>query len=139
MLNADQKQDGIDMALARIYAETGTSTQVGLAEVLQIRQSSISDAKRRASIPDGWLVKLIELYNLNPDWIRTGMGPKYLLPSDDEQKLALQSMREKLRQEVLEDIMSDPQSVTYETACKLLLTHFPAGTTIQALTPDIKG
>lgn len=35
----------------RIQAVTRTRTQTALAEILEIRQSSISDAKRRQSVP----------------------------------------------------------------------------------------
>ena len=56
----------------------GTRTQVELGEVLDIRQSSISDAKRRDSIPAEWFVKLFRKFGLNPDWVETGAGPWYL-------------------------------------------------------------
>lgn len=65
-------------ALERIQEVTGTRTQVQLAEALKVRQSSISDAKRRHSIPDGWLVKLLRSHQAMPDWILTGTGPKHL-------------------------------------------------------------
>lgn len=53
-----------------------------LAEVLDVRQSSISDAKRRQSIPSDWLVKLFEKKRINPEWIRLGVGAKYLNPTE---------------------------------------------------------
>ncbi len=65
-------------AMHRIHEATGTRTQVEIAETLNIRQSSISDAKRRNSIPDSWLVALFDRYRLNPDWVRTGTGPQTL-------------------------------------------------------------
>ncbi|TIH19918.1 hypothetical protein D0S45_00850 [Marinifilum sp. JC120] len=58
-------------------------TQVRLAEVLGIRQSSISDAKRRNSIPSDWLLKALEVAGVDPNWIRTGLGPKYRVLSDE--------------------------------------------------------
>ena len=64
-----------DEAMARIHGATQTRTQIELAEILGIRQSSISDAKRRNSIPDGWLIALYDKYRINPDWIRAGTGP----------------------------------------------------------------
>lgn len=51
-----------------------------LAEVLDIRQSSISDAKRRSSVPAEWFMKLFERFGLNPAWLKSGDGPKYLHP-----------------------------------------------------------
>jgi hypothetical protein len=65
-------------AYQRIQFATNTRTQIELANVLEIRQSSISDAKRRNSIPSDWYMKLFEKFGLNPDWLRHGAGPMYL-------------------------------------------------------------
>jgi len=64
-----------DEIFERIKLATRTRTQIELANVLDIRQSSISDAKRRNSIPADWLMKLFERFGLNPDWIKRGIGP----------------------------------------------------------------
>ena len=72
-----------DDAMERIRETTKLHTQVALALCLDIRQSSISDAKRRGSIPDTWLVVLYEKFGLNPTWIRTGAGPVYLTGDPD--------------------------------------------------------
>ena len=58
-----------EAAMARIHTITGTRTQVELAKVLGIRQSSISDAKRRQSIPDSWLQTIIWKFDGNPRWV----------------------------------------------------------------------
>lgn len=71
-------QAAFEAAMERIQAVTGARTQVQLAEALEVRQSSISDAKRRCSIPDGWCVKLLRTHQVLPDWILTGEGPKFL-------------------------------------------------------------
>jgi hypothetical protein len=65
-------------AYHRIQFATNTRTQIELANVLEIRQSSISDAKRRNSIPSDWYMKLFEKFGLSPDWLRHGTGPMYL-------------------------------------------------------------
>ncbi len=65
-------------AYERIKFATTTKTQVEIAELLEIRQSSISDAKRRNSVPAEWVMKLFEKFGLNPDWIKQGVGPMYL-------------------------------------------------------------
>ena len=65
-------------AYQRIQFATNTRTQIELANVLEIRQSSISDAKRRNSIPSDWYMKLFEKFGLSPDWLRHGAGPMYL-------------------------------------------------------------
>lgn len=59
----------------RIKLATNCRTQVELAELLNIRQSSISDAKRRDSVPGDWYMKLFEHFGLNPDWLKYGVGP----------------------------------------------------------------
>ena len=65
-------------AMERIQFATNTRTQVELATILEIRQSSISDAKRRKSLPADWYLKLFDKFGLNPDWLRFGVGPMYL-------------------------------------------------------------
>ena len=69
--------------LARVFEAAGCRTQLQLAAILDIRQSSISDAKRRGAIPSEWLIKLLYLRGVNPAWIMDGIGPKFLAPSDD--------------------------------------------------------
>ncbi len=66
----------------RVFEAAGCKTQVELAAFLEIRQSSISDAKRRQSIPSDWRVKLFEKKHINPTWILCGEGGKYLIPTD---------------------------------------------------------
>nr|WP_239057165.1 S24 family peptidase [Desulfovibrio sp. JC010] len=66
--------------MERIKKATGTRTQVQLAEILNIRQSSISDAKRRSSIPAEWFIKLYRTHGLNPEWLSDGIEPVYLKP-----------------------------------------------------------
>ncbi|SNS06165.1 Bacteriophage CI repressor helix-turn-helix domain-containing protein [Humidesulfovibrio mexicanus] len=65
-----------EAAMERIRTVTGARTQVQLAEALDIRQSSISDAKRRASIPAEWLLKLQRKHQVFADWFLTGEGPR---------------------------------------------------------------
>ncbi|MDD3312634.1 S24 family peptidase [Pseudodesulfovibrio sp.] len=65
-------------AMERIKKATGARTQVQLAEVLDVRQSSISDAKRRCSIPADWFLKLYRSHGLDPDWLAEGVEPVYI-------------------------------------------------------------
>ena len=69
--------------LARVFEAAGCRTQLELAAVLDIRQSSISDAKKRGAIPSDWLVKLLQLRGVNPIWVKNGIEPKFLAPSDN--------------------------------------------------------
>jgi phage repressor protein C with HTH and peptisase S24 domain len=62
----------------RIKLATNTRTQMEVADALEIRQSSISDAKRRNSVPAEWYMKLFESFGLSPDWLKKGAGPMFL-------------------------------------------------------------
>lgn len=70
-------------AMARLHEVCGTRTQMQLAEFLGVRQSSISDAKRRQTIPDGWLINALRRTNVDPDWILTGIGERWRVLSDE--------------------------------------------------------
>lgn len=71
-----ERVTSFEAAMGRIKEVTGARTQVQLAEVLEVRQSSISDAKRRASIPPEWLLKLQRSHKIFADWFLTGEGPR---------------------------------------------------------------
>ena len=75
-------KDSFDAALARAHECAGTRTQVELAAFLNIRQSSVSDARGRGSeIPDSWLITFA-LHGFNPRYIAEGVEhPKYLVVS----------------------------------------------------------
>lgn len=79
-------------ALERVFHVAGCRTQTELAQLLQIRQSSISDAKRRGSIPAEWLLKLLKLKGTNPDWIMTGQGPRFMQPVENLGPHAMQAV-----------------------------------------------
>ncbi len=49
-----------------------------------LNNSAISQAKTRNSIPLGWVVVLSEKLDLNPQWIKTGVGKKDLRDLSDE-------------------------------------------------------
>ena len=64
--------------LSRVFEAANCRTQEELAGLLGIRQSAISDAKRRGSVPSEWLVCLFRLRNVNPEWVLTGCGPRFV-------------------------------------------------------------
>ena len=70
-----------DAAYARICEVCGMKTQTELSAYLGIRQSSISDAKRRVAVPAAWLLTLLTREGVNPTWILTGEGSKFLVPA----------------------------------------------------------
>lgn len=81
-------------AMERIKRVTGVTTQAQLAAELGVWQGSISESKRRGTIPAEWLLKLLRTHKVLPDWILTGQGPATLqgvhppapTPLDDELK-----------------------------------------------------
>lgn len=77
-------------AYERILSATGARTQTELAELLEVKQSSISDAMSRGGgIPANWLVILTEKLAMNPRWVKTGEGPQYLQPADTRPLISL--------------------------------------------------
>jgi len=62
--------------MERIKLITGIRTQAELADLLGVKQSSISDARKRGRVPSGWLVTLMRYKHANPEWIATGKGPE---------------------------------------------------------------
>lgn len=71
-------------AFARVFECAECRTQTQLAHFLGIRQSSISDAKRRERIPSDWLFKLLRRNRSNPEWVLTGQGARYLMPANGD-------------------------------------------------------
>ena len=67
-----------EAAYQRVLEAAGVGSQLALANVLGVKQSSVWDAVRRKRIPASWLVTLVELYGISPRWIKTGMGEQFL-------------------------------------------------------------
>lgn len=84
-LYGNQPQTDFDSQFARIFEAAECRTQLELAEFLNIKQSSVSDAKRRKAVPAEWLVKLFEKKRINPDWLRNGTGGKFIHTASDEE------------------------------------------------------
>lgn len=77
-----RKSNTFSAAYERILEVTSAKTQTQVAGVLGIRQSSIADGKRRGSLPAEWLLTLLKRYSVNPTWIETGEGSKFLVGAD---------------------------------------------------------
>lgn len=99
-----------DEIYKRILFSANCQTQMELASILEISQSSISDAKRRQSIPSDWLIKLYDKFGVNPDWLRNKQEPMYLrgLSNIDGEHANI----------VLEDISRGFIAKVYETFCE---------------------
>lgn len=92
--------ENFESVVDRIKEATSTRTQVELAQVLGIRQSSISDAKRRDSVPADWFLTLFREYGLNPDWLAMGRGPQYIKTKEGYQPFDQPALSETLREEI---------------------------------------
>lgn len=67
--------DVLNEQLERIRLIIGKHTHAELAAFLGIRQSAFSAAMRCGKIPSSWLVILMRVKNVHPEWILTGKGP----------------------------------------------------------------
>lgn len=113
MQGGARAEDVFDEQMERIKLITGKKTQAELAELLGIKQSSISDAKRRGSIPANWLIMLLRLNCANPEWILTGDGQlfvsfssiKPLYKTEDER--ADYKAKEKLLKQIPSKMLAD--------------------------------
>jgi len=64
--------------LQRVSEATGISSQTELASALKINRSAITQARKKDSIPDKWILKLYRTFGLDPDWVETGIGQTFL-------------------------------------------------------------
>lgn len=62
----------------RIRCATNARTQTELAAVLEIRQSSISDAEASEFDPFRLVHETVRKVRAQPDWIKSGTGPMFL-------------------------------------------------------------
>jgi phage repressor protein C with HTH and peptisase S24 domain len=72
---------GFESFLKRVFQATGISSQTELASVLKINRSAITQARKKNSIPDKWILQLYKTYGLNPDWVETGTGQTFIKKS----------------------------------------------------------
>ena len=70
----DMQQEIFDEQLQRVYQVTGMWTEMELAGWLGVRQTFVADAKRRGKIPADWLLMLVRVLNVDPEWVLTGRG-----------------------------------------------------------------
>ncbi len=97
-----------DAQMERIKLITGKNTQVELADLLGVKQCSVSDAKRRGKIPAGWLVILMRYKHANPEWILTGKGPMfvYFPPTEPRYETGDEAAERKANEEALRRLSS---------------------------------
>lgn len=69
----------------RLSKEGGITSQKELAFILGVDGSAISQAKKRDSVPRGWVTRLSQKFGLNPEWMETGTGKKRMGYVDDSE------------------------------------------------------
>ncbi|MFH2219260.1 MAG: helix-turn-helix transcriptional regulator [Pseudomonadota bacterium] len=62
----------------RVFKATGITSQTELASVLKINRSAITQARKKDSIPEKWILQLYRSFGLNPEWVETGVGNAFL-------------------------------------------------------------
>jgi phage repressor protein C with HTH and peptisase S24 domain len=67
----------------RVSESLGITSLTELADILKVNRSSITQARKKDSVPANWLLELFRRYGLNPDWLEGGNGPHFLKPDDD--------------------------------------------------------
>jgi phage repressor protein C with HTH and peptisase S24 domain len=73
--------------LQRVFEATGMTSQTELASALDINRSAITQARKKDSIPDKWILQLYRSFGLNPDWVETGSGQKFHKQSDSNDSI----------------------------------------------------
>ena len=69
-------------ALERLIEASECRTQKELAEFLGVKPPAVAAARRRKAIPSSWLITSLRMRGVNPDWVLTGNGPRFLAPAE---------------------------------------------------------
>lgn len=69
----------------RAAGALGITTLSDLAAILNVNRSSITQARKKNSVPANWLLELFRSHGLNPDWLEGGSGPQWLKSGDADE------------------------------------------------------
>ena len=72
-------------------------TATDLADFFGVPQSAVSAAVRRGKMPSSWLVILMRVKNVHPEWILTGKGPCLMTLRPDVEVTTRKADEEALR------------------------------------------
>ncbi|WP_027186044.1 LexA family transcriptional regulator [Desulfovibrio inopinatus] len=61
-----------DTFYARVCQATGIDSQSELADKLRVHRSAITQAKKKKSVPEKWILRLSRMYAIDADWLMTG-------------------------------------------------------------------
>ena len=76
-------------AFNRIRLETEIQNQEQLATFLEIKQASVSGAKKRGQFPRAWAEKVAKHYSLRYEWIMEGTEPKRIISNTDQEEIKI--------------------------------------------------
>ena len=75
-----------DDFIKRVFDATGIGSQNELAEALGINRSAITQARKKGTVPDKWILGLYRKFGLNPDWMENGIGSIFLKGARDDKE-----------------------------------------------------
>ena len=106
VINMNDTSNNFDCQMRRVFAVTGARTQVELAALLGLKQSTIANSKKRRNVPDRWLIQLLCRFNVNPAWVLTGKGQRYLIAAKDSQgREAMEIVRNLPTRVIVEELL----------------------------------
>ena len=70
--------------MSRLLDASECKNQLELAKFLDLHPSAVAAGKKRGKLPPAWLLTALRKKGVNPDWIATGSGPRFLVPSPNE-------------------------------------------------------
>ncbi len=71
-----------DIFTKRIGEALSIRSQNELASNIGVNPSAITQARKKDTIPDKWILKLYRKYGLNPDWVERGISPTFINSSN---------------------------------------------------------
>ncbi len=88
---------GFDAFFKRVTRETDIRSQTDLAAVLGINRSAVTQAKKKGTVPAGWVLGLSRSFGLNPDWLERGVGnPKKGSANEDSEFAKIPKVKARL-------------------------------------------
>lgn len=79
----------ISARFRRFLESSSCNTPEELIVFLGISYAAFSDAQRRCEIPLEWLLTLLQKRNVNPFWVITGEGARFLYPMKEDTNYTL--------------------------------------------------
>lgn len=74
----------LDDQIARLKEVTGLKTDTALGKMLGLCSGAVFSAKRRGRVPNRWFVIISRRYNVNLEWLISGVGPRAMAPKTEQ-------------------------------------------------------